>query len=226
VFPLYAAPLSRADRHAGGGRCALCGQEAADRLALGIGDDVIQPCRTCGDLRAVNVHGRPCPHCGTVAERADGDTTCFACLRAGRAALTKDTEYGAVSWDDAVRGRTHGVPNLTRAEGFTVAEPDADGWVSVHIPPMILLELVRTPNYTTWQGERWLFCCSSAMVHVGEWTRDDLVRHVPGDPEAAFLAIFEGSEPWMWNYLGSPGWGFYAFRCRACDRVRGHVDNT
>lgn len=95
----------------------------------------------------------------------------------------------------------------------------------------VLLELVRTPRYSTWQGEQWLFCCASAMVHIGEWTRADLVQLYPDDPLTAFSATFAGSEPWMWDYLPpsagqGTGWGFYVFACSTCGRHRGHFDMT
>ena len=43
-------------------------------------------------------------------------------------------------------------------------------------------------------------------------------------PAAAFLAIFDGAEPWMWADVDELSIDFHAFRCRSCDRVRGHVD--
>lgn len=201
-FPLFAAPLSEAAGHTGTGPCVVCGAVAEVRFRLGGG----------GRLVPQEVPAHP------------DDAVCVACLRAGHVAFTRDTEYGLVRWEDAVAGRTHGVPDLRHADGFSMSEPDGDGRVQVEIPPMVLLELVRTPVYSTWQDEHWLFCCGSAMVYIGRWARDDVVRHLPGDPQAAFLAIFDDAEPWMWARLDELSIDFHAFRCRSCDRVRGHTD--
>lgn len=204
-FPLFAAPLAEASGYTGAGPCEVCGAEADERLRLG------------GGSRIVGLEVRPAPHRDAAV--------CVPCLRAGQVAFIRDTEYGMVLWEDAVAGRTHGVPDLRWADGFPLSEPNEDGWVSVEIPPMVLLELVRTPGYQTWQGERWLFCCGSAMVYIGRWTHDDVVRHLPGDPGAALLAIFDGAEAWMWQHgIDDLAIDFHAFRCRSCDRVRGHTD--
>ena len=201
-FPLFAAPLSEAAGHTGAGPCVVCGKLVDERLRLG---------RT----------GRLVP--ATTPSEPD-DAVCVPCLRAGHVAFSRDTEYGLVGWEDALAGRTDGVPGLRHADGFAVSEPNEDGWVSVEIPPMVLLELVRTPVYSTWQDERWLFCCGSAMVYIGRWGSVEVVHHLPGDPAAAFLAIFDGAEPWMWADVDELSIDFHAFRCRSCDRVRGHVD--
>lgn len=201
-FALFAAPLSEAYGYTGAGPCVVCGSEVAERLRLG----------GSGQLVSREESGGP-----------DG-AVCVPCLRAGHVAFVRDTEFGMVRFEDAVAGRTHGMPGLRSADGFPLTEPDDDGWVAVEIPPMVLLELVRTPGYRTSQGERWLFCCGSAMVYVGQWTQDDVIQHVPGDPSGAFLAIFEGAEMWMWPDLDDLSISFHAFRCRSCDRVRGHTD--
>lgn len=200
-FPLFAAPLTKAHGHTGAGPCVVCDASVDERIRLGGSGTVI---------------GR--------TDVPDDAAVCVPCLRAGRVAFPRDTEYGLVRWEDAVAGRTQGVPDLRTADGFTLTGPDEEGWVGVEIPSLVLLELVRTPDYVTWQGERWLFCCSSAMVYLGEWTREDVVQHLPADPEAAFLAIFDGAEPWMWAEIDELSIDFHAFRCRSCDRVRGHTD--
>jgi uncharacterized protein CbrC (UPF0167 family) len=205
-FPLFAAPLPEASGYTGPGPCVVCGAEADERLRL------------VGGARVVS-QGRP-----SDAQSTADDAVCVPCLRAGHVAFTRDTEFGMVRFEDAVAGHTHGMPGLKSADGFPLSPADEDGWVRVEIPALVLLELVRTPGYETWQGENWLFCCGSAMVYIGQWTRDDVFRHVPGDPAAAFVAIFDGAEPWMWDTLENLHIGFHAFRCRSCDRVRGHMD--
>jgi uncharacterized protein CbrC (UPF0167 family) len=201
-FPLFAAPLSEAAGHTGAGPCVVCGAEADPRLRLG----------SSGRLVPQDSPSEP------------DDAVCVPCLRAGHVAFTRDTEFGMLRWDDAVAGRTQGLPGLRHADGFPLAAPDDDGWVAAEIPAMVLLELVRTPVYVTWQDEQWLFCCGSAMVYLGRWGRVEVVHHMPADPAAAFLAIFDGAEAWMWPDVDDLSIDFHAFRCRSCDRVRGHTD--
>jgi uncharacterized protein CbrC (UPF0167 family) len=239
-FPLYAAAVEASREYTGPGECALCGDAVDARLMLSIGADVIYTCAGCEQQFAVAAdehdgQAKKCPVCEASAEEyalGDDPSICFACLRDGRAAFTKDTEFGMVRWEDAVRGRTHGVPGLRSISlGFSLTEPDADGWVSVTIPSSVLHELVRTPTYVTWQGEQWLFCCDAAMVYCGECVQADLVRYAPDNPEAAFLDVFEHAERWMWNHVPhnseqTSGWGFYVFECQICGRLRGHFDMT
>src|SRR5262249_20371074 len=158
-FRLYRAAVEASADYAGSGICALCATATDGRLALGIGADVIYRCTRCEEQFAVEAEehdrrAKTCPHCGMVVDGyrlGDDPAICYPCLRAGRAALTKDTEFGMVRWSDAVQGRTHGVPELTRTDpGFSLAEPDPEGWVVVNIPPLVLQELVRTPTYSTW----------------------------------------------------------------------------
>jgi hypothetical protein len=48
--------------------------------------------------------------------------------------MTKDTEFGMVSWDQAFRGVTHGVPGLWTDQFEVVPiDPDRD-WNGVRIP--------------------------------------------------------------------------------------------
>lgn len=49
---------------------------------------------------------------------------CYVCLRDSRAALTKDTVLGMVSWEQALEGVTHGVPGLSRSEFEMVPKED------------------------------------------------------------------------------------------------------
>jgi uncharacterized protein CbrC (UPF0167 family) len=237
-FRLYRAAVEDSAEYAGSGFCALCGTATDSRLALGIGADVIYRCTMCEQQFAVAAEGhdqraKTCPHCHMVVDGyrlGDDPAICYPCLRLGRAALTKDTEFGMVRWSDAAQGRTHGVPGLTRTHpGFSSSEPNPDGWVAVNIPPIVLQELVRTPTYRTCQGERWLFCCATTMLYCGEWTKTDLADHTPANPEAALIDVFEGAQPWMWNQVPDnpqhhTGWGFYAFECELCNRMRGHFD--
>ncbi|MET7427251.1 CbrC family protein [Dactylosporangium sp. NPDC005555] len=239
-FRLYQAAVEGSAEYAGSGICAFCRTVTDGRLALSVGADVIYRCTTCEQPFPVRAEGhdrraKTCPHCGMVDDGyplGDDPATCYPCLSSGRAALTKDTEFGMVTWSDAVRGRTHGVPGLARTQpGFSLADPDPDGWVAVNIPPSVLLDLVHTPSYRTYQGVEWLFCCATTMLYCGEWTKTDFTNHKPGDPEVVLIEVFEGAQPWMWNQVPNDpqhdtGWGFYVFECELCNRTRGHFDMT
>jgi len=110
---------------------------------------------------------RSCPACGTenglAANRKDGSCrqcqaavpfpdlgddeikTCYACLRSGKAAITKDTELGMLSWEQAFEGVTHGVPGLDRTD-FELVPKDEDDWVGARLPQEMMFELLRTPT--------------------------------------------------------------------------------
>jgi uncharacterized protein CbrC (UPF0167 family) len=115
---------------------------------------------------------------------------CYACLRSGKAALTKDTELGLISWEQAFEGVTHGAPGLRRTDFEMV--PKEDDWVGARLAHEMMFELLRTPTYGTIQGERWLFCCLQPMVFVGEWSRPEFGTRSPnGDGRAFFENIVE-----------------------------------
>jgi hypothetical protein len=121
-FPLFDAPTSEANEYVGLSSCRLC--EARDRhcFDLSIGCAVIQPgpaCEVDNGLDANDCKDGPCRSCGSTVPFPDSLKEkknlhiCYACLRAGRAAITKDTEFGMASWEQAFRGVTHGVPDRT-----------------------------------------------------------------------------------------------------------------
>jgi hypothetical protein len=239
-FPLFAAPIAAASGYIPDGTCSLCGSSGSDRLKLGVGADVVHTCGSCKHQFAVPADEHEgaiakCPGCAAdapIRPLGDQPATCVPCLRNGRVAFIKDTEYGMVRWEDAIRGVTHGVPGLRGAgPGFTLTDPNSDGWVGVVIPTPVLLELTRTPTYVTWQGDQWLFCCATAMVYIGEWTRADFIARAPADPQASFLEVVKGAVPWMWDHVPErlqPNWewSFYIFTCQSCGRFRGHYDMT
>ncbi|MGP3919427.1 CbrC family protein [Nonomuraea sp. 10N515B] len=238
-FLLFAAPLTESSEYAGTGRCSLCSLEADPTFDLGIGADVIHECAHCARSFAVPADEHEtatvdCPHCRAAmpVARLEDPAVCVSCLRQGKAALTKDTEYGMVRWEDAMRGRTHGVPVLHHAPGFELDMPDGDDWVGVFISSEILLELVRTPTYSTWQGEVWLFCCGQAMTYLGEWGKEDFSAYAPEDPEGAFLmAMRDSDSAGVWEHLpdrfpAHTETGSHVFRCRTCDGRRGHIERA
>src|SRR5262249_8580338 len=153
--------------------------------------------------------------------------TCYTCLRAGKVAITKNTEFGMVSYNQVIAGVTNGVPGL-RQDQFesVVIDPDPDfpdeEWVGVRLPEEIMLELIRTPTYGSWQGECWLFCCRYPMTFVGEWNCDEFDQHsADGNGEQLFYSVVEGVPEDTWDALGV-GLSAYVFECKRCGKLRAH----
>lgn len=109
---------------------------------------------------------------------------------------------------------------------FTVLGPDVPSTV-----PRVVLDEVerRTPGFSGWDDERWLFCCEDAAAFLGPvgWEElaerpdavEDLRVQVTGwgleadDVEALIGSIdVDGSST------------AYLFRCRHCDRHLAYVD--
>jgi hypothetical protein len=192
-FALFDAPVSEAAEYKGRGRCSLCSKEALHCFEAGIGDAVIVPCPRCAAEVALDADARSggtCAVCGAGVGFPDlGDSAvlaCYRCLRSGCLALTKDTELGMIRHEEALRGVTHGVPGLNRADFDLV--PLDDGWVGAKLPKPTMLELLRTPSYPSIQGERWLFCCKCPMTYVGQWSRQKFTEMAPDGDGRAFLA--------------------------------------
>lgn len=232
-FPLFDAPVRLASSYIGKERCDLCENENRHSFRLGIGDDVIASCGACSEPIAFNSHEPGpsiCSSCSTVASfpinKSDDIHVCYECLREGHAAFTQDTEFGMVRYEDAVRGLTHGVPGLKVSGYKTVL--NEDGWSKVNVSSNVLLELVRTPSFVTWQGERWLFCCNDLMTYVGEWQQADFSRQAKdGNGQALFTQLCSGEDwtGWTWDSLGMDFPGvIYAFRCRTCETHRVYWD--
>src|SRR6185295_9376690 len=110
-FPLFEAPVRCAENYLGEGQCSICGTHAQVCFKLAIGSQVICPCPNCGTENGLNAGKRntkECMNCKGQVPFLDSPEgkllTCYSCLRAGRAALTKDTELGMVSWEQALEG--------------------------------------------------------------------------------------------------------------------------
>ena len=126
----------------------------------------------------------PCAHCAKVVD-VRFSKACFACFRAGKvASYVMDTELGMVRAEDAEEGLVHGAPRSAAPRGYELVEigtmgaaaGDAEPWVRVRVDRVALTELLRTPKYETWQGEKWLFCCQRPMVYVGPLNEPLLMR--------------------------------------------------
>jgi uncharacterized protein CbrC (UPF0167 family) len=90
----------------------------------------------------------------------------------------------------------------------------------------LLLELIHTPGYTTWQGEQWQFCCDRPMIYVGTWGQEEFEKHAPGgDGRAFFLDIVDEADGELWED-GEMDCAItvYAFRCPKCGNYKAHWD--
>src|SRR5262249_17046504 len=154
---LFTAPAEYVSNLLGKGICCVDGMIHDQRLALGIGCDFIVRCPSCARETAIDASESASQRClwcksgvpgPTLSDENNSRAACFSCLRAGRVAITQNTEFGMVRWQDAIAGLTHGVPGL-RADrlgnnGFNLGPlQDEDmQWRGVYVPPTSLLELV------------------------------------------------------------------------------------
>ena len=133
-FPLFEGPSDQATRYCGLNTCSLCGDKPTHCFRLEIGCAVIIACPGCGTENGLDADDRadcPCRVCKqTVPFPELGENeikACYACLQTGKAAMTKDTELGMISWEQAFEGVTHGLPCLNRDDFEMV--PKDDDWV-------------------------------------------------------------------------------------------------
>jgi uncharacterized protein CbrC (UPF0167 family) len=229
-FPLFEGPADQASEYGGLGTCTLCGSNGQHCFELDIGCAVMRECASCGTvngLDANNCDDSICRKCsGNISFPDLGDAeikACYACLRAGRAAITKDTELGMISWEQAFEGVTHGLPEMSRNDFEMV--PKENGWVGARLSQDIMFELLRTPTYSSIQGERWQFCCQQPMVFVGEWSREEFSQRAPdGDGRRLFEEIVQDAVPGLWEDKLHDITGVYVFRCKLCGRLTAHWD--
>jgi uncharacterized protein CbrC (UPF0167 family) len=223
-FPLFDADEQDACEYVGHRRCSICG---AYHLCfeLGIGCAVMATCPEChaeNGLDADDRRDEPCRQCGTAVPFpafTDDDelVACYDCLRAGRAAITTDTELGMISWEQAYEGLTHGIPGLSRTD-FELVDGE-DDWVRAHLPQETMFELLRTPNYLSIQGECWQFCCQEPMVFIGCWSRERFNKESEdGNGQALFNEIVQDVVPGLWEDELHDITGVYVFRCGRCGR--------
>jgi len=229
-FPLYAGPSDQASEYCGLGPCSLCGGKPRHCFRLDIGCALICDCPSCGMANGLDANDRedaPCRQCKKNVSFPDvGEDeikVCYACLRSGKAGITKDTELGMISWEQAFEGITHGIPGLSRSDFEMV--PKEDGWVGAKLPQEMMFELLRMPTYATIQGERWQFCCRQPMVFLGEWSREEFSRRATdGDGQRLFEKIVQDPVPGLWEDELGDITGVYVFRCRSCDKLTAHWD--
>lgn len=229
-FPLFEAPVDDAPDYVGLATCSICTKSRQHVFVLRVGCYLMLPCLSCGAVNGLRTYDRkdsPCRECRSLVPFPDIAAKeircCYSCLRAGKAAITQDTELGMISWEQAFEGVTHGVPGLKHPDFEMV--PKEDGWVAARLPSEFMFELLRTRGYSTWQGECWLFCCKRPMVYAGSWVRDDFTRNAPnGDGRALFERIVPDFQPEMWDGKVGDCASYYVFRCSECGGLRAHWD--
>ena len=176
-FPLFEAPIRDAVGYIGSEECFLCGHPRRVCFGLSIGHAIIVSCSQCGTENGLDVTYRQAVECRKCSNLIsfppcrNGIITCYACLRAGKAAMTKDTDLGMISWEQAFEGMSHGRPRLNHPD-FEMVTTDSD-WIRAKLPQPLMFELLRTPGFHTIQGQSWLFCCKEPMTFVGCWERED-----------------------------------------------------
>ena len=200
-FPLFTAPVAEAERYHGVATCGVCKAE---------------------NVRCFRVYD----------DEANELLACYECVRTDKTNFGVYTELGSIRGPgclDAI-GIDEGA---ILAHGFEVLphplEPNESDWHLVHVPEAITLELARTPEFKTWQGCIWLFCCSQPMVYRGAWKEAEFEEHAGDKPPGVFFdGVVEDvdAKDMSWppyaplEECGGP----YVFQCKKCRRYRGYHD--
>ncbi|MCY2977861.1 MAG: CbrC family protein [Planctomycetota bacterium] len=229
-FPLFEADEEDASEYAGVIDCSLCGSHH-HCFRMSIGCAVMLSCLNCGLENGLDADDREeslCRGCKTPIPFPDLSedeeiVACYDCLRSGRAAITKDTELGMISWEQAYEGLTHGIPGMSRTD-FELIEGE-EGWMRARLPNDMMFELLRTPSYISIQGEQWQFCCKRPMIFLGNWSRERFNTEAEDrDGEALLNEIVQDVVPGLWEDRLHDATGIYVFRCSECGRRTGHWD--
>lgn len=225
-FPLFEGKVKDASEYIGECKCSVCGKNQKHCFELGIGCALMIKCEKCSAENGLDADDREdgtCYSCGDpIPFPEDGDeeiAICYDCLRAGKGAITKDTELGMISWEQTYTGVTHGIPGMDR-DDFEMVPTDSD-WVGAKLDKDIMFELLRTPTYITIQGEKWQFCCKQPMVFVGSWSREDFSKYSEdGNSKAFFKSIIQDEVPGLWEDELHDETGIYVFECKHCGTKR------
>jgi uncharacterized protein CbrC (UPF0167 family) len=137
----------------------------------------------------------------------------YGAVRAGYAVMTKDTELGMISWN-----RAGGVSNIGPSEIDPSDIDQAQIW-----------ELLHTPNFISWQGEKWLFSHGRPMIYVGVWSQLEFIMYADdGDGEALFSEVVEDQPAGdLWAQVEPQGpVSVYVFRCPSSGRLRATWDRA
>ena len=129
--------------------------------------------------------------------------------------------FAATAWADMQTGH----PTLA---GWPTDDANDEGWRAAVVPSTVLVELVRSPTYITWQGDEWLFHCGRVMRYGGRWGRADFESAAGGEVPSAFAMGAAGVPDDVWETLGrgadDSAVSVYMFDCIACGAHRGHWD--
>ena len=179
-FPLYKAPVENSPSYAGKGVSILSNEKSDNCFRMGIGATIVVNCPYCNKKNYMDCGeddiGK-CQSCNNLilkdpnAERL----ITYAELRAGLGLITKDTEIGMISEVELESGWSHGNPNPDFLKGYEIRKDPTteDGWYQAKIDKNDAYELLRTPDYETWQGDCWQFYDGKPMIYIGEWSAED-----------------------------------------------------
>ncbi|MFN3653616.1 MAG: CbrC family protein [Armatimonadota bacterium] len=190
-------------------RCDLCGR---------VGDCFVLDSASCSEIPE---------------DRRENSVGCYACLREGRFEFWHDTEAGLVDEDglhDELRDGESAPVYPVDAFGFILDALPSTSTPKSGIPPEAIVELRRTPTWSSWQGSVWLCHCDDFMVYLGEWIAADFREQAAdGDGRGLFLAMTDPDLALLWTPDEvEPEWtaSYYAFRCRHCGTLRGYWDSS
>ncbi|MBA2663060.1 MAG: CbrC family protein [Bradymonadaceae bacterium] len=231
-FELFQAPIDEASSYVGAGFCIIKQTEMAHVFELGIGDYVRQTCSACKTENYLDARDAREIDCRSCAAKVPfppfpgpSVTVSYEALVDGDAAMTKDTEFGMIAWEQALAGLTHGEPELETDQVETVELED--GWIGAKLDPKDMWQLLQTPTYVSWQGEVWLFNLGRPMAFVGNWSRADFNAQAEGaNGKALFEQIVEDLPPFdIWDRF-DPGGELcvYVFKCRESGLLRANWD--
>lgn len=252
-FPLFEADIEQASEYLGIASCSLCSRSNVHCFDPYVRGSILIACPLCDNEIAIEADGKSdtqCYSCHTIIPFPDLPRgkrghilACYECLRLGSIALAKDTEFGLVTWLDALSGQTGAVPEYAleyvaresssefervliypkSLESGRIGD-DAD-WYASRVPREHLFELLHTPAYSTVQGEHWLFCCHQPMIYVGDWQPKDFEKHAPdGNGRAYFDQVVAVADDMLWAGGTYDCQGIYVFRCSVCGKYRAHWD--
>lgn len=234
AFPLFSARVEEASEYVGIGDCSITRAESVPCFRLGVGCHLIVRCAGCGADNALCADERDAEMCHRCAELVEFPRKMpeeivvgYEALRAGRAAISKETEYGMITWELAQCGCTEGeagARRLRHSERAPMLELSGDR-VGTKLNPAVMSELLRTPTYISWQGENWLFDGRTPGVFIGCWSAADFATHAGAQSaEDFFLSVVGSTERWLWSALTTGRVSVYVFRMPGSGALRAHWD--
>ena len=150
---------------------------------------------------------------------------CFNCLRAGRFGFGHDTAAGYLHEGRLIA--TEKEPRRTfvvASDGIVRTGASVQPKVAFSATQEAILDLWRTPCFSTWNEVAWPIHCQEFMTFLGEWkparftSRDQFLQMT----DRTFWVLWPPNEPapsdWSVNYC--------AFGCSVCDRLTGIVDHS